>query len=217
MSTEITVTRAIATQKALTNRIAEASKHLTLSVPTRGEEEYLEVINYTGKPQECEAAISKAWQRLEDTTNVRNAIRAALVKSNAITVIKIGDKEMTIVEALDFRNSLPEREALIKRLKENYTQTNNTYEVNMSQHQARIGQIRSEALNANKKVDETFEAMFIAPQNKTHKPGIMDPLGLRTLIERMTKEVEDFKLNIDYALSESNAVTKITIEDCGIL
>lgn len=217
MSTEITVTRAIATQKALTARIADATNHLNLLVPTRGEDEYREVEGYKGTIEECEAAINKVWQRLNDTIAVRNSIRAALVKSNALTTIKIGDKEMTIVEALDFRNSLPEREGLLKRFKANLVQVGNNHDNQMNQYHARLGQIRSEALNANKKVDETFEAMFITPQIKSHKPDILDPINLKQVVEQWTKEIDDFKLNIDYALSESNAVTKITIEDRDIL
>lgn len=217
MSTEMTVTRAIATQKALTARIADAVNNLTLVVPTRGEGDYREVEGFKGTIAECEEKIKAAWQRYEDYVALRNDIRAALVKSNATTTITICGKQMTIVEALDFRNTIGERQALLKRLKANLTQVTNHYDNQFNQHQAALGNIRNEALNSNKKIDENFEAMFITPRNQTHKPDILNPLNVADIIEKMEKEISDFALNVDYALSESNAVTKIKVENRGNL
>lgn len=218
MSTEMTVTRAIATQKSLTARIAEGNKLLVLVVPTRGEGDYLEVEGgYRGSAADCEAEIKAGWQRMQDFVKVRDSIRAELVKSNARTTIKIGGKEMTIVEALDFRNSLPERKALLARMKTNATNSRTHYDQAFNRHEAILGQTRNEALNTNKKVDEDFEKNFIAPINLKGKPGLLDPFNISKLIADLEKEIVDFELNINYALSESNAVTKITIEDSGIL
>jgi len=40
---------------------------------------------------------------------------------------------------------------------------------------------------------------------------LFDPLGLNKIIRDLEFEIENFTANIDYVLSESNAVTKITI------
>lgn len=217
MSTEMTVTRAIATQKALTSRIAEVVMQLTLVVPTRGEGDYREVEGYKGTIADCEEKIKAAWQRYEDYVALRDDIRAKLVQSNAVTTITICGKQMTIVEALDYRNSISERQNLVKRLKANLTQVTNHYDNQFNQHQQALANIRNEALNSGKKIDENFEAMFITPRNQTHKPDILNPLDVSSIIEKMEKEISDFALNVDYALSESNAVTKIKVENRGNL
>lgn len=218
MATQMTVTRAIATQKMLTARIAEASKLLVLVVPVRGEGTYREVEGgYRGTPESCEADIKSGYQRLQDHIKVRDSIRAALVKSNATTTVTIGKKEMTIVEALDFRNSLPERKAILQRMKQNAQNARTHYDAAFNQHEARLTQTRNEALNTSKKVDPDFEKNFIAPIDLKFKPALLDPMDVGKLIADLEKEIADFELNIDYALSESNAVTKITIEDAGIL
>lgn len=218
MSTEMTITRAIATQKNLTKQITEATKLLVLCVPTRGEGDYCEVQSH-GKisVEGATEQIKKAWQRLSDVTTVRDAIRAALVKSNAETTIKIGDTSMTVVAALDFRNTLPERKAILERMKANWKSTNQTYTQMFNQHEAVLASTRNEALNSNKKIDADFDKHFIAPINLKGRPDILDPLKVNELIAAFEKEIADFELNIDYALSESNAVTKISIEDRGVI
>lgn len=218
MSTEMTITRAIATQKNLTKQIQEATKLLVLCVPTRGEGEYREVLAH-GKVSVEDATnqIKKAWQRLTDVTAVRDAIRAALVKSNASTVVKIGSVEMTVVEALDFRKALPERKALLERMKNNWNQTNAAYTQAFNQHEAVLASTRNEALSTNKKVDGDFDKNFIAPINLKARPDILDPMKVQELIAALEKEISDFELNVDYALSESNAQTKITIETKGVI
>ncbi|QXO10182.1 hypothetical protein pEaSNUABM37_00221 [Erwinia phage pEa_SNUABM_37] len=218
MSTEMTVTRAIATQKSLTKQIVEANKLLVLCVPTRGEEAYREVqANGKVSVEDATNQIKAAWQRLSDITTVRDDIRAKLVKSNAETTIKVGDVSMTIVAALDFRNSLPERKALLDRMKANWNSTNAAYTQSFNQHEAELTRTRNEALNTNKKVDADFEKNFIAPINLRSRPDILDPMNIKGLIAALEKEISDFELNIDYALSESNAITKITIEAKGVI
>lgn len=218
MSTEMTVTRAIATQKSLTKQIAETHKLLVLCVPTRGEELYREV-QANGKVSVDAATngIKASWQRLADITTVRDAIRAKLVVSNAETMITVGKVEMSIVAALDFRNSLPERKALLERLKTNWNSTNAAYTQAFNQHEAELARTRNEALNSGKKIDPDFEKNFIAPINLKSRPDILDPIDIKATIAALEKEITDFELNIDYALSESNAITKITIEDKGVI
>jgi len=41
---------------------------------------------------------------------------------------------------------------------------------------------------------------------------IVDPIGIRAEMERLEKEINDFTVEIDSALSVSNALTELTIE-----
>jgi hypothetical protein len=43
-------------------------------------------------------------------------------------------------------------------------------------------------------------------------PSIVDPLGLADVIRNLETEIEDFKSNVDFVLSESNARTEVEIE-----
>ena len=58
---------------------------------------------------------------------------------------------------------------------------------------------------------------FITSFEKSYRDkngwDLVDPLGLRDLIEKREQEILDFELEIDTALTVSNAITKIVIED----
>ena len=41
--------------------------------------------------------------------------------------------------------------------------------------------------------------------------NIYDPLNVDQVIKNLEREIEDFRDNVDFALSESNAVTQITV------
>ena len=40
---------------------------------------------------------------------------------------------------------------------------------------------------------------------------IFDPLGVEALINALETEIEDFSANVDFVLSESNALTQINV------
>ena len=48
---------------------------------------------------------------------------------------------------------------------------------------------------------------------KTSSLEIIDPCSLSELIEKIENEITDFKMNIDFALSELNSTTFIEIPD----
>lgn len=217
MSTEMTITRAIATQKALTERIAKLTNDYTQIVVTRGLGNYRDLEGFNGTVAEAEALITSGWTRLNDIIAVRNEIRSKLLVSNATTKVVIGDKEMTVVEALDYRKALGERKALLTRLKSVSNSAQNNLCVAMDRYNKNLDRIRSEAIASGKKVDENFVAMFITPVENSTKPTLLDPLNSDKLVADLQQEMDDFVLNVDYALSESNARTTITIEDRGVL
>ena len=51
-------------------------------------------------------------------------------------------------------------------------------------------------------------------QYKDKKEWIfVDGINIADKIEKLTKEIEEFENNVDYVLSESNAITQISIPD----
>jgi hypothetical protein len=47
---------------------------------------------------------------------------------------------------------------------------------------------------------------------KSQTVELVDPIGLRQQIESLQKQIYDFEVNVDAALSVSNATTEITVE-----
>ncbi|MNV27479.1 hypothetical protein D3C71_1186310 [compost metagenome] len=43
------------------------------------------------------------------------------------------------------------------------------------------------------------------------EPKLIDPIGIQALIDELSNQIEEFEANIDAAISESNAITRISI------
>ena len=54
---------------------------------------------------------------------------------------------------------------------------------------------------------------FTEIYRQQHCWEVIDGINIENKIKELQTEIEDFKTNIDYILSESNAITQIEIED----
>lgn len=213
MSTELSITRALATIKSLNVRIKNLTAKQVLTLPTAGTGTELGVINNPDVTADrAKEMITANWQALQDTIAARDAIRAAVIQANATTTVKLGGKEYTIVQLLDAKAALGDKKELVRVLKKNQSNTNSVFKQQDEIYQQRLGQVRSEALSSGKKQDDESLRTYTAPIELRMKPGIIDPLEAANVIDKLEEEISDFELNVDYALSEINAITKITVE-----
>lgn len=213
MSTELSITRALATIKSLNVRIKNLTAKQILTLPTAGTGGDLTVINNPDVTADrADALIKSNWQALQDLIAARDTIRGAVIQANATTTVTLGGKEYTIVQLLDAKAALGDKKELVKVLKKNQANTNNVFKQQDDIYQQRLGQIRSEALSTGKKQDDESLRTYTAPIDLRMKPGIIDPLKASEIIDKLEEEISDFELNVDYALSEINAITKITVE-----
>lgn len=154
-----------------------------------------------------------------DLINRRNAIKRAVVLSNAVTKVKIGNDEYTVAEAIEMKNHG-------MKFKEYYMRTIATHnsaaqnEINRNSGEAIekraekyiLDVIAAQPKDAKMSVDsEAMKALrktYI--ENNTY--DLIDPLNVTKLIEDMSNEIDEFNITIDSALSVSNAITVIDIE-----
>ena len=54
---------------------------------------------------EYKTNVSSIYQKIRDLIRRRTAIKKAVVKSNAITEVTIGDETMTVAEAIEYKNT----------------------------------------------------------------------------------------------------------------
>ncbi len=168
----------------------------------------------TGKTEaELKADAESRVNKALDLINNRNKLKAIIAQTNATTTLKVGDKEYTIVQAIERKNGLETEKNFVDILENQFADVvNNVTRIN-SRAQDKANQIVEAQVSAeakNKKTDE-IEALYNLIYEK-NKAEIMDPLGLEKLIEKMKEEIEDFEQNIDVALSIVNAKTEIEID-----
>lgn len=142
------------------------------------------------------------------------AIKRAVVNSNAVTKVIIAGKEYTVAEAIEMKNNGIERlRALVQRLSSDYTTAKATADrANGAELERRADDyVRTMIGNTDVKgmTDEVkrLRDEFIKAQTME----LVDPIGALKQIEELNEQINSFEVNVDSALSVSNALTNIEI------
>lgn len=158
--------------------------------------------------------IESAHQSTMDLIARRDAIKRAVVLSNATTTVMVGGKQYTVAEAIEMKNHGLEfyKKLLQKMVFEMRNAKTNAETANGKNLEARAdGYIRNlyGATDMKSLTQEATEERekFI----KQHTSELIDPLKLDTKIAELEKFIYEFSIDVDAALSTSNAVTEIEV------
>lgn len=164
---------------------------------------------------EYSTEVKSAYQSVTALIARRDAIKRAVTLSNATVKVTIGGKEYTVAEAIEMKNhGIPLKQMLLKKLdSDNRRARREADENNGDMLEMRADEyVKSLYGNVDMKgvSDEIkkVRADFIAAQTME----IVDPIGIKAEMERLEKEINDFTVEIDSALSVSNSLTELTIE-----
>ena len=134
--------------------------------------------------------------------------------SNAQTMIEVAGVTYSVMTAIDRKRTIESEKQVLACMKQ------------------ALRNAETKVLRENDKVEDYIQRQvlamasgdlankkdeFITSFEKSYRDkngwDLVDPLGLRDLIEKREQEILDFELEIDTALTVSNAITKIVIED----
>lgn len=203
--TEITITRALAQVKSLNDRIERASRESFVTTLTGGK-------HASGKPQaEVEASLKANLQSVQALILERNKVKAAIIRSNALTKVTVNGVEQTVAEAIERKGSIQLEKALLQQLRLQLNQQSAKVEKENILVAARLDQLIQTTVGKDRKVDEAEVAAITGPFEAKNKAELLDPSGVQAVIDKLQREIEDFELDVDHALSEVNAVTRITV------
>lgn len=211
MTTEkMTVHKALAEIKVMDNRINSAiysgvyclaNKHSNEKVKGIAVEDYKKVMH-------------GYYDKTNDLIKRNEAIKKAVVLSNAITKVKIGENEYTVAEAIWMKNhGIDNKDELLVKLQQQYNKAqaeilkNNGEELDKRAEQYVIGIYGSKEGKADTEAFEKTKKEFI----KANQYELLDPIGILKVIEDLEKEIDTFKAEVDAALSTSNAITEIEV------
>lgn len=152
------------------------------------------------------------YQSVIDLITRKAKIKTAIVASNAITEVKIGEKVLTVADAITAKDLNKSKQILIDHLKDqqrsalsSLNKNNEVVEKNIqSMLEANMGKDNVKS-NGNE-VKEIRSSFLEATQWQ-----LFDPLELTKKIEGLEKELLDFQTEVDATLSESNAINFIEI------
>lgn len=207
---EISITRGLAELKLLTKRIESALAELRPCAVVQGDHAPVGFAS-----QDDFVARNKA--RLQSVVALiqrRAAIKSAIVLSNAATNVKVGGVEMTVAEAIERKSSIELDKQLLAVLSQERTRALSKVKLGNASVRNEANQRTDAALgeNAKKSNADEYEALFIRYfERNQHK--LVEPRNLEQQIDEMRKRIEDFEMEVDFILSESNTVTKITVPE----
>jgi len=164
---------------------------------------------------EYSAEVKAAYQSVKDLIARRDAIKRAVTLSNAAVKVVIGGKEYTVAEAIEMKNhGISHLQLLLRKLETDNQRARRESDNNNGEALEDRADEYVKSLYGNVDMKGASEEIkkvrtdFIAAQTME----IVDPIGIRAEMERLEKEINDFTVEIDSALSVSNALTELTIE-----
>lgn len=208
---KMSVTQGLAELKLLDKRINKAINSSVYCIYSVGDAKTINNMPRT----DFEESVKSAWDSVNKLMKRRSDIKSLIINSNAITNVKIGDVTMTRAEAIERKSSICYQKELLTRLKSMYNEVNTTVERGNIQARQKAQDSIERFLGKdgkttieNSDVDNIFDSIF-----SKYKYTMIDPIDVRTKIENLEKEIEDFESNVDFVLSTSNATTEIEIPD----
>jgi hypothetical protein len=211
MPTEtISLTRALAEVKTLEDRIQKAILTAKFIDVVQGTAETPVDRAFRSK-EELAARIQGDFQSIEALAARRAAMKAAITKANVVTLVKVGERTMTIADAVALKQALFLHQLLLDAMKQSQLQGTRQVEVLAKQLDEKIERlVQNSFQNVSKVSEEQFQSVR-KPQAEAFEPKLLDPLRLNDKIRALESQLEDIQLNLDFALSEVNARTDVEI------
>lgn len=154
------------------------------------------------------------YGRVVDLMKRREAIKRAVVLSNATTKVLVGGVEYTVAEAIEMKNhGLDGKRKLMNGM---------AYALEMAERKVEITNTE-----ADRKADLYVQGLsngkdVKSEETKAIREGylaglvveLVDPLpkGARSILDALEEEINSFMVEVDAALSTSNALTQIEVE-----
>ena len=212
MNTEkMTVHKALAELKIIDDRIKKAIDSATFVDAVKSGTEKIDGVVI----DDFKNNVKSGFQKVNDLINRRNAMKRAVVLSNATTNVTIGGNEYTVAEAIEMKNhGMDGKKYLRDVITSQYNETVRKYNSHNGENIEYLANeyvqniLRSQGDSADKTDSKQVQALhdsFIA----ANKFDMIDPLRIANKIEELDNEIRDFEVEVDSALSTSNAITII--------
>lgn len=212
---KMTIHRALAELKTMDSRIANAINSVTYTMAVKHSAEKI-----SGVPvAEVKENIKSGYQKVQDLIARRNAMKRAVVLSNATTKVNVGGLEMTVAEAIEYKNHGVEyKHALKRKLINDHRMAQSTFDANSGEvlekkaEQYVLSVIAAQPKDSKMSVDSDAMKTMRAEYLKNNAYDMIDPIGVMKTIEALDNEITEFETEIDACLSVSNATTVIEFE-----
>lgn len=209
---EITVQRALNELKTLDSRLYKRLQDFTIVGSKKNSE--TRVSETREQVGEFSTNAKAKLDSVQDLLKRQRELKHAIMESNAKTKIVVAGVEYTVMTAIDRKRTIDTEKTVLANMVDSLAKA----ERKVAMENKRVEEyLERQVLTmasgdlSNKKAD--FVVAFEKSYRDDNEWQLVDPLELRKLIEKMEKEIEEFELEIDTALTVSNAITTITISE----
>lgn len=206
--TRMTIHRALAELKLIDDKVAKNLKAMFVVGINQKDKK----INGYLTSEEFANGAKSVYDSTADLIKRKGALKAAIVAINGVTKIKIGEREMTIADAITEKTNIVLKKGLLAALQTSFNAA--TAELNKRNDQVEKNvQLILEASFGKENVKpgsddvENIRKPYIT-QNEWH---LCDPLKAEEKIKALEAEIAEFEMEVDAKLSEINAITFIEI------
>ena len=213
MTTEsMSIHRALVELKTIDSRIIKKIDSAKFCVAAKAKATKLGAITV----DEFKTSAQASYDSAMDLINRRNAIKAAVSKSNAVTEISVNNKTYTVAEAISLKqHGMEYLDYLRSHIQAQYSnETSQITSANLRVEDKADDMVKSICGGDSKTKDADPET--VAKIRNTYleqnSMELVDGLtkGCTQIIEDLQTQIDSFNNEIDSALSVSNAVTQIT-------
>ena len=200
---QISVSQALAELKLLRKRIQTATNKSTLIV-LKKKRDLLDVGRFSMEAQ-------ASYQSYKDLLARYNAIKAAIVQSNASTTVSIAGTQYTVADAVERKKTIALEKDMLSRMQHQFEMVNQEYTNHTNAENVRVERLIQTELGKDAKTNVEVITQLSETFLAQNKAEIVDPLNLAKEIAALNKSIEDFETKVDWVLSESNGKTTISI------
>ena len=196
----ITITRALVELKTIDKRIQKALDGAVFVTYRAGSEE---------NPRQ--KITSTRYQQITDLIEYRKKLKAAVVRSNAATIVVIGKETYTVAGAIERKNSIQYDQMLLNTMRNQFGDVTRQVETHNEKVQTKLDGMLEKSFGSNQKSNFDELKSFSESYLRSNRAEVIDPLGLGEKTEKLDDRIVKFESEVDLVLSESNATTRIIV------
>lgn len=207
---KISITEALNELKLYDSKINKAIANAKLASAAKKSSDKVGVVT----KEDFEERAKASYHSVTDLIANRNALKSAIVKSNAVTEVTINSKTMTVAEAIERKNSIDYDVTLLNEMKKQYVTATDTVNKENKKVDNKVDELLSTLIgkDSDKKISKEDQEAIEKPYREKNEYEFVDPIGIYDKMLELESDIDGFNSEVDTKLVLSNATTFIEID-----
>lgn len=206
---KMTIHRGLSELKTIKSRIEKGIKELSVANVVQKDKKISGIMT----AEEFSKLANSGYDGITALIARQSKIKKAIVDSNSKTQVKVGEKTMSVADAITQKDMIVLRTAFLDKLEAQLREATATINRNNEIVQANSLKILEATFGKDQtKVSKDDVDNVQKPYIANNEWSLVDPLKISDKIAALGKEISDFESEVDAVLSESNAVSFIEFE-----